>query len=48
MLKHVNGFNVSDFMNVKVRSHPGATTEDLVDYVKPIARKNVDYTHRNK
>ena len=39
MLKHVNGLNVSDSMNVKVRSHPGATTEDLVDYVKPIARK---------
>ena len=39
MLKHINGRNVSDSMNVKVRSHPGATTEDLVDYVKPIARK---------
>ena len=34
-------------MNVKVRSHPGATNEDLVDYVKPIARKknkNFGYT----
>ena len=45
MIKHVNGRNVSDSMNLKVRSHPGATTEDLADYVKPI---NVDYTHRNK
>ena len=26
-------------MNVRVRSHPGTTTEDLVDYVKPVARK---------
>ena len=26
-------------MNVKVRSHPGATNEDLVDYVKPIVCK---------
>ena len=25
--------------SMKVRSHPGATTEDIVDYVKPIARK---------
>ena len=39
MIKHVNGRNVSDSMNVKVRSHPGATAEDLVDYVKPIERK---------
>ena len=39
MIKHVNGRNVSDYMNAKVRSHPGATTEDLTDYVKPMARK---------
>ena len=39
IMKHINGCNVSDSMNVKVRSHPGATTKDLVDYVKPIARK---------
>ena len=45
MIKHVNGRNVCDSMNVKVRAHPGATTEDLVDYVKLV---NVDYTHRNK
>ena len=25
--------------SMKVRSHPGATTEDIVDYVKPIAHK---------
>ena len=38
-------------MNVKVRSHPGATTEDVVDYVKPIAPKkngNVGYTYQSK
>ena len=39
MVKHVNGRNVSDSMNFKVRSHPGSTNEDLVDYVKPIAHK---------
>ena len=51
VIKHVNGRNASDSMNVKIRSHPGATTEGLVDYVKPKARKknkNVDCTHRNK
>ena len=26
-------------MNFRVRPHPGATTEYLVDYVKPVARK---------
>ena len=25
--------------SMKVRSHPVANTEDIVDYVKPIARK---------
>ena len=39
MIKHVNGRNVSVYMNAKVRSHPGATTEDLTDYVKPMAHK---------
>ena len=39
MIKHVNGRNVSNYINVKVRSHPGATSEDLIDYAKPMARK---------
>ena len=29
MTEHVNGRNVSASMNVKVRFHPGANTEDL-------------------
>ena len=41
MTKHVNGLNVSDSTNVRKRSRPGATTEDLIDYVKPIARKKM-------
>ena len=51
MIKHVNSGNVSGYMNLKVKSHPGATTEDLIDYVKPIARKKpkmlVIYTGTN-
>ena len=39
MIKHVNSRSVSEYMDVKVSSHLGATTEDLIDYVKPIARK---------
>ena len=37
MIKHVNGCHVSVSINIKVTSYPGATTENLVDYVKPIA-----------
>ena len=51
MIKHVNGRHVSDHANVKVSSHPGATTKDLIDYVKPIALKKpkmlVIHTGRN-
>ena len=28
--------------NVKVRNHPGATTEDIIDHIKPILRKKPD------
>ena len=38
MIKYVNGRETSS--SVKIRSHPGATTEDLIDYVRPTARKN--------
>ena len=37
VIKSVNGGNVSDYTNVKVRSRLGGTTEDLIDYVKAIA-----------
>ena len=45
MTKHVNGRNFSDSTNVRKRSRPGATTEDLIDYVKPIARKEMLVIH---
>ena len=28
--------------NVKVITHPGSTTEDMIDYIKPIARRKPD------
>ena len=40
MIKYVNGREISGSSSVKIRSHPGATTEDLIDYVRPTARKN--------
>ena len=42
IIKHVNGREVSRVKSVKTRSHPAATTEDLIDYTKPIARKKPD------
>ena len=37
MIKYVNGREISS--SVKIRSHPRATTEDLIDYVRPTAQK---------
>ena len=28
---------------VKVAAHPGSTTEDLIDYIKPVVRKKTDF-----
>ena len=39
MIKHVNGQEVSRNESVKVRSHPGATTDDFIDYVRPTVQK---------
>ena len=42
MIKHVNGREVSRDDSVKIRCHPGATTDDIIDYVRPAARKKPD------
>ena len=39
IIKYVNGQEVSCNNSVKVRSHPGATTDDFIDYVQPTVRK---------
>ena len=39
MIKYVNGREVSRNDSVKVRSHPGATTDHFIDYVQPTVRK---------
>ena len=39
MIKYVNGREVSRNDSVNVRSHPGATTDDFIDYVPPTVRK---------
>ena len=40
MTEYMNGWGISQSSSVKIKSHPGATTEDLIVYVRPTARKN--------
>ena len=40
MIKCMNGRGISHSSSVKIRSHPGTTAEDLIDYIRPTARKN--------
>ena len=39
MIKLVNGREVSRDDSVKIGCHPGATTYDIIDYVRPTAQK---------
>ena len=41
MIKYLRRENLSSKnYEVKIAAHPGSTTEDLIDYVKPVVRKN--------
>ena len=42
MIKHVNGCEVFRDNSVKIRCHPGAATDDIIDYVRSTARKKPD------
>ena len=43
MIKYVSGREVSRNDSVKVRSHPGATTDDdFINYVRPTVRKKTN------
>ena len=42
MIKHVNGREVSRDNSVKIRCHLGATTDDIINYVRPTPRKKLD------
>ena len=40
MIKYLRRENLSSKnYEVKIAAHPGSTTEDLIDYVKPVVRK---------
>ena len=34
MIEYLNGWGTSRSSSVKIRSYPGATTEDLIDYIR--------------
>ena len=42
MIKHVNGGEVSTNDSVKIGCHLGATTDEIIDYVRPTALKKTD------
>ena len=39
MIEYMNGWGISQSSSIKVRSHPGARAEDLINYVRPTAQK---------
>ena len=41
-IKHVNRREVSRVNSLKTRSHIGAITEDVIDYIKPTTCKKTD------
>ena len=44
MLNHIEGQRLSNKKRVtKIHAFPGATTEDMVDFVRPLAYRNPDY-----
>ena len=42
MVKHITGPGISKNDQVQVKIHPGATTEDIIDYIKPTIRQKPD------
>ena len=42
MVKHINGPGISKNDQVQVKTHPGATTDDIIDYIKSTIRQKSD------
>ena len=42
MVKHINAPGISKNYQVQVKTHLGATTEDIIDYIKPTIRQKPD------
>ena len=41
-VKHITGSGISKNDQVQVKTHPGATTEDIIGYIKPTIRQKPD------
>ena len=42
MVKHINGPGISKNDQVQVKTYPGATTDDIIDYIKPTVCEKPD------
>ena len=42
MVKHINGPGISKNDQVQMKTHPDATTDDIIDYIKPTIRQKPD------
>ena len=42
MLTNITGSGISRNHTIKIRPHPGATTVDMIDYIKPELRHKAD------
>ena len=42
MVKHKTGLGISKNDQVQVKKHPRATTDDIIDYIKPTTRQQPD------
>ena len=42
MVKHINAPGISKNDQVQVKAHPSATTNDIIDYIKPTIRRKPD------
>ena len=43
IVKHLTGPGISKKNHIKIKTNPGATTEDIIDYIKPSIRKKPDF-----
>ena len=43
IVKHLTGPGISKKNNIKIKKNLGATTEDIIDYIKPSIRKKPDF-----
>ena len=42
MVKHINGPGISKNDQIQVKTHPGTTIDDIIDYIKPTIRQKPD------